>query len=213
MCGRFVNLNNIKKLTNIFDIKNNDQFTQNQSYNISPSQFSTIITNNNIFEFDNAYWGFNFFSKNDDTYKTVINSRIETINEKILFKDSYLKRKCIIPTNGYFEWFKINNKSTPFFIHLPYADTIFLAGIWKYSDNNKIFSIITKPANNELNKIHDRMPILFSQNEANLFLTNTNYQISLNFISEIEDDLDYFEVSSFVNNPKNNSKKCIQSLK
>ena len=67
-------------------IRNNNQFTQNQSYNISPSQFSTIITNNNIFEFDNAYWGFNFFSKNDDTYKTVIKQipyRVEVCQDRV----------------------------------------------------------------------------------------------------------------------------------
>ena len=53
---------------------------------------------------EKAYWGFSFYDKKNNSNKIIINSRIETIKEKIFFKESFEKRKCIIPASGYYEW-------------------------------------------------------------------------------------------------------------
>ena len=105
MCGRFASYKNLNKLKNIFNISNSD-FNLTQSYNISPGHNVNIILN---YKFDNylllSNWGYNFINSNTQSNHTVINSRIETINSKLLFKESFLKRKCIIPANGYFEFY------------------------------------------------------------------------------------------------------------
>ena len=104
MCGRFASYKNLNKLKNIFNFNNSD-FKISPSFNISPGQDVNIIINykhENYFLHSN--WGYNFVNKNTQNKQAVINSRIETINTKLLFKDSFLKRKCIIPANGYFEW-------------------------------------------------------------------------------------------------------------
>ena len=104
MCGRFASYKNLNKLKNIFNICNSD-FKTTQSYNISPGQDVNIVLN---YKLDNyllsSNWGYNFINSKTKNNQSVINSRIETINSKLLFKDSFLKRKCIIPANGYFEW-------------------------------------------------------------------------------------------------------------
>ena len=51
-----------------------------------------------------ANWGFSFIDNKTNSKKNIINSRIETIKNKILFKDSFFYRKCLIPLNGYYEW-------------------------------------------------------------------------------------------------------------
>ena len=56
----------------------------------------------------------------------IINSRLETINSKLLFKESFLKRKCIVLANGYFEWKSLNNEKLPYFINLPEKELFFL---------------------------------------------------------------------------------------
>lgn len=219
MCGRFVNLNKINKLSKIFNIiessKDNSDII---SYNLAPSQNSNIILyDDNKFKIEKLKWGINFFQKTTRSNINVINSRIETINNKILFKDSFLKRKCLIPANGYFEWSVSNNQKKPYFINVPNQELIFFAGIWKYNNNkinnSKNFSIITKNANSEISNIHSRMPIVLSINESMNYVENkTSDILDKNFVSEIEKELDYYEVSKFVNSPINNSEECIKSI-
>ena len=216
MCGRFINLtktSSLKKKFDIVNLKTKDLV----SYNISPSQTSIIIFKKNIINIDESKWGYFFFDKKNNQEKNIINSRIETINNKLLFKESYYKRKCIIPLNGYYEWSLIDNNKIPFFIHIPPCEPMYLAGIWKYinfkKDDQKVFTIITKNANENISKIHHRMPALLSVEEGREYLDDDNsFFLNDNFSSSLESELDFYPVSKFVNNPLNNSKECIQSV-
>ena len=213
MCGRFINLTKTSSLKKKFDIVSS-QIKDLTSYNISPSQTSNIIFKKNVINIDESMWGYSFFDKKNNQEKNIINSRIETINNKVLFKESYYKRKCIIPLNGYYEWSLIDNNKIPFFIHIPPCEPMYLAGIWKYinfkKDDKKVFTIITKNANENIRKIHHRMPVLLSIEEGVEYLED-DYSSFLNdnFSSSLESELDFYSVSKFVDNPLNNSKKCI----
>ena len=213
MCGRFINLTKTSSLKKKFDIVSS-QIKDLTSYNISPSQTSNIIFKKNVINIDESMWGYSFFDKKNNQEKNIINSRIETINNKVLFKESYYKRKCIIPLNGYYEWSLIDNNKIPFFIHIPPCEPMYLAGIWKYinfkKDDKKVFTIITKKANENIRKIHHRMPVLLSIEEGVEYLED-DYSSFLNdnFSSSLESELDFYSVSKFVDNPLNNSKKCI----
>lgn len=216
MCGRFINLTKANTLKKIFNIKNSNN-KDLLSYNISPSQNSQIIYKEKIINLGEAKWGYSFFDKKNYQEKKIINSRLETINEKILFKESYYKRKCIVPVNGYYEWSMLNDVKIPFFVHLPPSEPMYLAGIWKYNNNKKgdikVFSIITKIANKHIAAIHHRMPILLSIEEGDNFLNdNKSIFLTSNHTSKIEQELDFYPVSNFVNNPLNNSKKCIEFI-
>ena len=213
MCGRFINLTKTSSLKKKFDIVS-PQTKDLRSYNISPSQTSNIIFKKNIINIDESKWGYSFFDKKNNQEKNIINSRIETINNKVLFKESYYKRKCIIPLNGYYEWSLIDNNKIPFFIHIPPCEPMYLAGIWKYinfkQDDKKVFTIITKNANENIRKIHHRMPVLLSVEEGMEYLDDDNSSfLNDNFSSSLESELDFYSVSKFVNNPLHNSEKCI----
>lgn len=217
MCGRFINLNTIKKLNKIFDFINKDKIDDEISYNIAPSQSSIIITNSNFFNIEKAKWGIKFFDKIQKREKNIINSRVETVDKKIIFKESFNKRRCIIPANGYYEWSLKNKIKTPYFINIPERETIYFAGIWKYIDQSnlskKVFSIITKPSNSLLSNIHHRMPMILSSDESKDYLdkSNLNY-LQYNKNSNIESYIEFYEISRFVNNPLNNSIKCIRHI-
>lgn len=213
MCGRFINLTKINSIKKKFDIKNT--LTNNLvSYNISPSQNSCIIFRDKEINLDIAKWGYDFINKKIKLKKNIINSRLESIDNKIIFKESYYKRKCIIPLNGYYEWSILNSNKIPFFIHLPPSEPMYLAGIWKYidfkKDEKKVFTIITKNANNHIRQIHQRMPVLLSFEEGEKYIhDDKSLFLNNSFTSIIEPELDYYSVSKFVNNPLNNSKECI----
>lgn len=217
MCGRFVNTTNINKIKKIFAIKeplnSNDDII---SYNIAPTQDVNIVLNYNRLNIEKVNWGTQFFDKKNNQIRTVINSRLETVNEKLLFKESFLKKRCIIPANGYYEWQIKNGIKTPHFIQLSYLETIYFAGLWKFSDigqsSKKTFTIMTKKANDLIKNIHGRMPIILNMNEAINYIDHKKNFMKTNFISSIEEDLEFFPVSRFVNSPNNNSIQCIKSL-
>ena len=216
MCGRFINLTGINSIKKIFNIDSSLNINL-LSFNISPSQNCHIVFKKNELKIEAAKWGYIFNDSKTNQEKNAINSRLETLANKILFKESYYKRKCIIPVNGYYEWSIKDNIKIPFFIHLPPAEPIYLAGIWKYKDykinNHKVFTVITKNANNHIQEIHHRMPIVLSRYEAEEYLYDDDSALlTKNFTSSIETELDFFPVSKFVNNPLNNSKECIEPI-
>ena len=214
MCGRFASYKNLNKLKNIFNICNSD-FSTTQSYNISPGQDVNIVLN---YKFDNyllsSNWGYNFINNKTKNNQSVINSRIETINSKLLFKDSFLKRKCIIPANGYFEWSEKEGEKKPYYIQLGDGELIYFAGVWRKEKYNnvkrRVFSIITKAANSNINKIHHRMPLVLNANAAQDYLELKDNNLNFNNFEDV--DLKFTEVSKYVNSPKNNDEKCITSL-
>ena len=214
MCGRFASYRNLNKLKNIFNICNSD-FSTTQSYNISPGQDVNIVLN---YKFDNyllsSNWGYNFINSKTQNNQIVINSRIETINSKLLFKESFLKRKCIIPANGYFEWSQKEGEKKPYLIKLGDGELIYFAGVWrkeKYNnDKRRVFSIITKAADSNINKIHHRMPLVLNANAAQDYLELKDDNLNFNNFEDV--DLKFTEVSKYVNSPKNNDEKCITSL-
>ena len=215
MCGRFVNLTKINTIKKKFNI-NNPITKDFLSYNIAPSQCSFIVFKKKKINLDVARWGYSFIDKKTDQEKNIINSRLETINDRILFKDSYYKRKCIIPLNGYYEWSLLNNEKIPFFIHIPPSEPMYLAGIWKYvnfkKNEEKVFTVITKKANKYVNEIHHRMPVILSIEEGEEYINDDKSSfLNNNFFSCIESELDFYPISKFVNNPLNDSKECIKS--
>ena len=217
MCGRFVNLNKIDKLNKIFEINESENVENGISYNIAPSQSTIIITNSKFFKIEKANWGMKFFDKKQNQEKNIINSRLETIQKKILFKESFEKRRCVIPANGYYEWSVKDNIKIPYFINIPDKEMIYFAGIWKYfnfkKSSMKVFSIITKPANNLLKEIHDRMPVTLSAEESKDYLDHNNSDYLKNNVKSIlEEYFEFFKISKFVNNPINNSSECIKAI-
>ena len=217
MCGRFVNLNKIDKLNKIFEINESENVENGISYNIAPSQSTIIITNSKLFKIEKADWGMKFFDKRQNQEKNIINSRLETIQNKVLFKESFEKRRCVIPANGYYEWSINDNIKIPYFINIPDKETIYFAGIWKYlnfkKSSMKVFSIITKPSNSLLKEIHDRMPVTLSSEESKDYLDHNNSDYLKNNVkSLLEEYFEFFKISKFVNNPINNSSECIKPI-
>ena len=216
MCGRFVNTEkkeNIQKLFSSSELINYSDL----SYNISPSSLINVIyKDNKKLYIDNLFWSYSFLNKQNNITQFVINARIETIVSKYLFKESFIKRKCLIISNGYFEWKKIDNIKQPYFISIPKNELMFFGGIWRQEIKNNVKSnvvcIITKEANDNLSKIHSRMPLIMSHNEGMDFLNDDDNRFLEKNKSVIEDDIDYFPVSKKVNNPKNNDENCIKEI-
>ena len=131
-------------------------------------------------EIQNMQWGLipNWYKGSNwmEIASKTANARIETAHEKASFKLLISKQRCIIPSNGFFEWHHVGKLKRPYFIY-PTQESIFsMAGIYdEWTDLStgeikKSFSIITTEANALLAEIHNvkkRMPLMLNkQNEA-----------------------------------------------
>lgn len=98
-------------------------------------------------------------------YKT-INARLETVAEKPAFRGAWARRRCLVPSSGYYEWIQVDPKTKqPYFIHLAAAPVMFYAGLWEARPNPDgsellTYSVITRDADQTVDTIHDRMPLI-----------------------------------------------------
>ncbi len=94
--------------------------------------------------------------------KQLINTRSETAHEKLLFRDSFAHRRCLIPAAYYFEWQRSGPEKQRFALRPAWDGPVWLMGIYRYEEGRRlpVLSILTRPAAPEIAFIHDRMPAI-----------------------------------------------------
>lgn len=98
-------------------------------------------------------------------YKT-INARLESVAEKPAFRDAWERRRCLVPSSGYYEWRQLDARTRqPYFIHRGDAPVMFFAGVWETRPDDAggellTYSIITHDADPAVAMLHDRMPLV-----------------------------------------------------
>ena len=209
-----------KYLYDYFSITEFDLNSYSPRYNITPSQdVLSIINDGENYRAGYLKWGFiPEYSKDSKSY--IINTRSETIDTKPSFKNSLINKRCIIPVDGFYEWKKEQTKKTPMRITMKDNSIFALAGIWSTfikDDASKIFtfSIITTTANKLINDIHDRMPVILNHENIKLWLNpnNKDPQLLKSLLHPYSDStMITYEVSSEVNNPKNDYESLIEHI-
>ncbi len=146
--------------------------------NIRPTDMAAVIATNKqghmaVFP---MIWGFT----HESTSKPLINCRIETAAQKPLWKDSWNRRRCIIPASWYYEWgiplsevgFHNSNeqhkiKKVKFSIQPEGAEITYLAGLYRFEEHRGVqipmFAVLTREAVAPVSDIHDRMPLILDK--------------------------------------------------
>ncbi|MTI68832.1 MAG: SOS response-associated peptidase [Firmicutes bacterium] len=170
MCGRYSLNYGIENLLKRYRIRKID-FDFTVMKEIFPSNKVPIIINREKKEIRKMKWGFSpSFTK-----RLIINARAETVNEKRLFKNSFIRRRCLIPASSFFEWEKVNGNSYKYKIEIKNKNIFSMAGIYDfYKDKNgdeiEAFTILTTNANNKMKKIHRRMPVILNESDEKIWL-------------------------------------------
>lgn len=105
-----------------------------------------------------SVWGFPKF----DGKGVIINARSETALEKRMFRDSLVNRRCIIPSTGFYEW---DSEKRKFLFKLEGTDTLYMAGIYTFYQDEMRFVILTTQANESMKDVHNRMPLVIPKHE------------------------------------------------
>ena len=123
-----------------------------------------------------ATFGFPGFKDN----KLILNARSETAAQKPTFAESLRERRVILPADGFYEW-SHDGAKTKYLFTLQGLRTIYLCGLYKEIEGTYRFVILTRPANESMKEIHDRMPVIASADEVRAYLTD--YMAAVSIIS------------------------------
>jgi len=118
-------------------------------------------------------WGFPHWKNTG----VIINARSETALEKNMFRKPLLESRCVIPSCGFFEWSRSGSgkKKDKYLLREPGEHILYMAGmVNKFRDANgadySAFVILTTSANNSVSLIHDRMPVILTPDERDLWI-------------------------------------------
>ncbi|MBR1369029.1 hypothetical protein RJ53_05745 [Methanocalculus chunghsingensis] len=84
-----------------------------------------------------------------------INGRFERLFESA----SKRRSRCLVPMSGFYEWKSVGSRREPWYISSPDTPLLYAAGL----TTGDAFLIITCPALPPVSTVHDRMPLLLSE--------------------------------------------------
>lgn len=151
---------------------------------------------------------------------TMINARSEEIESKPSFRDPFKKRRCLVFTDGFYEWKKVDTKTkVPYFIRLKSGKPFAFAGLWDTWDKGKeplvTFTIITTENNELIAPIHNSMPVILHEKDEGLWL-DPELKDPKKLLPLLKPypskGMKLNEVSTVVNSLKNDVSECIEPV-
>jgi len=222
MCGRFEIHSAIEIIAKVFGI-DPGSFSVKPNYNVAPSQdIAIVIRERNKNRLVSCRWGFVCsWSKDMSEGYNMINARAETVPEKPSFRDAFLKQRCLVVADGFYEWKKEGSIKKPTYIHLRSGKPMGFAGLyntWTSPQGDKVCTstIITTEANELLYPIHDRMPVITPEDMFETWLdpSEHNKNTLKNILKPLPPEkLEIYEISSKVNSVKYNEPDIILPVK
>ncbi|WP_414541234.1 SOS response-associated peptidase [Nostoc sp. CCY0012] len=220
MCGRFTLNQSSAALAEFFQVKSIPNLAA--QYNIAPTQrVATVLHNpeSGSNEFQQLRWGLiPSWAKDASMGAKLINARAETVAEKPAFRSAFKHRRCLVLADGFFEWQRQNGKKQPFYFRLVDGQPFGFAGLWekwRSPEGEEITSctILTTAANELLQPIHERMPVILAPQDYDLWLNpqmQTRETLQPLLCSYPSQAMTAYPVSTIVNNPRHNTPECIR---
>ena len=218
MCGRFSLTIELDDLLERFQIQQTRIEDYVPRFNIAPSQqIPVVIKADDMNRLGTLRWGLiPFWAKDPSISNKLINARSETAHEKGSFKHALKKRRCLILSDGFYEWKRTNNRKIPLRFQVNNGEPFAMAGLWeKWKDGKEAVytcTILTTAANELMKEIHNRMPVILTKEMEEVWL---NPDIDgLDKLKECmqpypSEKMSAYEVSTLVNSPRNEEPDCI----
>ena len=181
------------------------------------------------------------WAKDPSVGSRMINARVETVAEKPAYRKAFAARRCLLPADGYFEWYTPESdaaedrppeaprgkpRKQPFFIRPADGSVLAMAGLYEIwrdptraEDDPARFrwtcTVLTTSAEDDLGRIHDRMPLLVDREEYGAWLDPTVSEpdaLRRLLVPAAPGRLEAYPVSTLVNNVKNNGPELVTPL-
>ena len=160
-------------------------------YNIAPTQSVACVvrlTTGGPRQLDLFRWGLvPSWADNLAIGSRMINARSETVAEKPSFRKAFASRRCLVISDGYYEWKADGKAKQPYLIEHADGDVFAMAGLWEENrkavknvetneaESIKTCTVLTTAGNEFTSDIHDRMPVILSDNQFDRWLDPSNH--------------------------------------
>jgi putative SOS response-associated peptidase YedK len=210
VCGRFSATRKLQELAQSYRAKYAAGLNFAGNYNVAPTEYVPIILEHLDQEREIHLARFGIAMQMADKKFPLLNLR----SEKVQNRDDFKSRRCIIPADGFYEWEAVTPKNKQPWYFSPKVGNFSLAGVWKKEDQGLAFTILTTSANELLEPVHDRMPVILSHNGLGQWLTTDSSKDTLKELLEPYPAglMQAWKVSKAVNSPRFKEASCINSL-
>ena len=241
MCGRYAAAKDPAALAEEFGVAVPPEQVLEPDYNVAPTKRVYVVLDREQEggprrELVVARWGLiPSWAKDPSIGSRLINARAETVAEKPSFRRAFAKRRCLVPADGYYEWYVPASTEAkdapagkpvkqPFFIHPANGSSMAMAGLyewWRDPSRDEAdplawrltCAILTTDAAEEVGRIHDRMPMTIPRDDWSAWLDPaTGLQASELLRPRVGSGLEAYPVSVAVNSVRNNSPDLIVPL-
>ena len=244
MCGRYASSRKPEDLVEEFEIdKVEVAETLVPDYNVAPTKQVYAVVQRPHSSEDKAgpserqlrtlKWGLvPFWAKDPSIGNRMINARMETVHEKPAFRRAFASRRCLLPADGYYEWYATEQRTKagkpvkqPFFIHPADGGVLAMAGLYEIwrdptreDDDPARFSwtctVLTTTAEDAVGHIHDRMPLLVEpERRAEWLDASVDVDRARGLlVPAAPGRLEAYPVSTAVNNVRNNGAELLEAL-
>jgi len=222
MCGRFVQASPSRAYAELFGLADTE-LDLPPRYNVAPSQavLAARMEPTHKTRLVPLRWGLvPGWSKGPDARYSMINARAETVHEKPAYRSAFKYRRCLIPSEGFYEWRSEGGRKQPWLIHRRDRRPFAMAGLWEHWQDpagNELESctIIVTQANALIAPIHDRMPVILDPTDWATWLDPANQNpaaLGTLLRSYADEQMAAYPVSTRVNRPANEGAALIEPL-
>jgi putative SOS response-associated peptidase YedK len=229
MCGRFtLTKKDFQELALLLGVEAPAKYEElyRPRYNIAPTDQHWIVRSRyEQHELLPARWGLvNSWSRDGKSSFRQINCRAESALKSRAFRDAAVRRRCVVPADGFFEWTGTKDARRPTWFHSPHGDLLLLAGLYESwtdaesAERTRTFTILTTGANALVARVHDRMPVILPRDRVDEWMhvpAQAAESAAERLIASLgpadEGALAATEVSRRVNSVANDDPSCLAS--
>ncbi|HKK18449.1 MAG TPA: SOS response-associated peptidase [Opitutales bacterium] len=207
MCGRFTLHSNQKKLAEAIALALPEALEPD--YNISPGREVLSISQrkNEGARATLMHWGL----KTPQNFH--VNARLETADTAPRFRENWEFYRCLVPANGFYEWYADGITKQPYYIYPTDRELCFLAGLWYPSARQETPDtciLLTTEAAPSIREVHHRMPVILPPASRDVWLSNQMTKTeAVRFANEVP--FAAHTVSRRVNSVQNNDSRLTEA--
>jgi putative SOS response-associated peptidase YedK len=238
MCGRYASARKKHELLEEFEVELDTDDELEPDYNVAPTKDVYAVLSRvpkvedatrPVRQLRVVKWGLvPSWAKDPSVGSRMINARVETVADKPAFRKAFASRRCLLPADGYFEWMPIEEsgkkkRKQPYFIHPRDGGVLAMAGLYEFwrdstrDDDDPLrwlctCTVITTSAEDELGRIHDRMPMMIERERWAEWLDPAVTDASGLLVPASPDRLAAYPVATLVNDVRNNGPELLAPL-
>jgi putative SOS response-associated peptidase YedK len=222
VCGRFTQERPASELAEIFGAEPLAD-DLGARYNVAPTDEALVVVQREDRRAITAYrWGLiPHWAEDAKVGSRMFNARSETILTSPAFRDAFVRKRCLVPVDSFYEWKREGTVRQPYRVVYEDGDPLVLAGLWAgWHDPatdavRRTFTILTSRPNETIASLHDRMPVVLPRADWDRWLDPMTTDLDeLRAMLEPRDDLplDIYAVPRYVNDVRRDGPELIERL-